>query len=86
MKLRDYRAKTFAKLFELRKELIEKYPNRAERIKFLCDLIAGKLTNLRVYTLGDFMSTLYHASNEFKEFEVLVPKSDEVEKLLESEE
>jgi len=85
MKLRDFRAKEFAKLFEIKKELLEKYPEKADRIKFLCDTVASKLTKLRVYTLGDFMATLSSVVNEFKEFEALIPSTELIEELLKGE-
>jgi len=82
--LRRFRTKQLALLLELKKELILKYPGRRERIEYIVDLLAMKLHNLRIYTLSDYVFTLYLASKEFAEFERLID-TEEIEKLLESE-
>jgi hypothetical protein len=85
MELHEFKAKYLAKLFELKRQLLEKYPERSERIEYVVDVIAGKLHTLRKYTLSDYLHTLYLASKEFKELEQLIPTPEEVEELLESE-
>jgi hypothetical protein len=84
VKLREFKARSLARLVELRKELLSKYPDKAERIRYIADVIATKLENLRTFTLTDYIATLYHASKEFAEFEQLIPSSKEVEELLRS--
>jgi hypothetical protein len=86
VKLREFKARSLAKLVELKKELLEKYPDKADRINQIADLIATKLENLRTFTLTDYIFTLYQASREFKELEALIPSSKEVNELLKSSE
>jgi hypothetical protein len=83
MRLREFRAKYMAKLLNLRKELLEKYPDKAERVEYVADVLANKLSNLRVYTLADYLHTVHLAIKEFREFEELVPSEGEIEELLE---
>mgnify|MGYP001770723150 CR=1 FL=1 len=82
MRLREFRAIELAKLARIKKELLEKHPEDAERIRVLCDIIAAKLESLRAYTLADYIFTLYHASNEYPEFAELIPDERLVEELL----
>ena len=82
MKLREFKAKYLAKLLNLKKQLLEKYPDRAQRVEYVVNVLVAKLENLRVFTLTDYLSTLYHATKEFKELEELIPPSEEVEELL----
>jgi hypothetical protein len=82
MKLREFKAKYMAILLNLRKELLERYPDRAQRIEFIVDVLGNKLSNLRVYTLSDYLRTLQLATKEFRELEELVPDPSEVEELL----
>jgi hypothetical protein len=80
--LREFKAKYLAKLLNLKKQLIEKYPDRAERINYIVDLLASKLENLRVFTLADYLFTLHLAAKEFRELEQIIPSEQEVEELL----
>jgi hypothetical protein len=82
MELRDFKAKYLSKLLELEKELISKYPDRAERVKRVVDTLINKLYNLRTFTLSDYLYSLYVASREFPELEELIPSSREIEELL----
>jgi hypothetical protein len=81
--LREFKAKYMAKLLNLKKQLLEKYPERAERINYIVDLLASKLENLRVFTLTDYLFTLHLATKEIPELEQLIPPSEEVEELIE---
>jgi len=80
--LREFKARSLAKLVEIKRELLEKYPDRSERINYIVDLLAVKLDNLRTYTLTDYIFTLYQASKEFKELEQLIPSYQEIDELL----
>jgi hypothetical protein len=82
MRLHEFKAKYLAKLLEIKRELLDKYPSRAERIEYLTDVIASKLYHLRVYTLTDYLFTVYNAVKEFREFEWLVPPEKEISQLL----
>ena len=86
MELHEFKAKYLARLFELKRQLLEKYPERSERIEYIVDVIAGKLHTLRKYTLSDYLFTVYNAMKEFKEFEWLVPSEKEISQLLEESE
>jgi hypothetical protein len=81
--LREFKAKYLAKLLNLKKQLLEKYPERAERVEHVVDVLVAKLEHLRTFTLPDYIATLHHASKEFREIEQLIPPSEEVEELLE---
>ena len=83
--LREFKAKYLAKLLNLKKQLLEKYPDRAQRVEHIVDTLVAKLEHLRTFTLTDYIATIYHASREFKEFEQLIPSEQEVEELLERE-
>ena len=84
-KLREFKAKYMAKLLNLKKQLLEKYPERRDRVEHVVDVLAAKLEHLRVYTLPDYLFTLHLAAKEFREIEELVPSEQEVEELLERE-
>ena len=83
--LREFRARYATKLLEMKKKLIEKYPDKRDRIENLIDLIMVKLERLRRYDLADYLFTLYHAVKEFPELEEIIPPSEEIESLLNKE-
>ncbi len=83
--LREFKAKYATKIIELKKKLIEKYPDKRDRIENIIDLIMVKLERLRRYDLADYLFTLYHATKEFPELQELVPSSDDIEALLSKE-
>lgn len=85
VELRTFRAKYLSRLLKLKLELISKYPDKAERIIYLVDVIASKLQNLRIYSMTDYLFTIHLASKEFPEFNTLTPPVEEVEELLEEE-
>jgi len=70
------------KLLNLKKQLVEKYPDRAQRIEYITDFLITKLEHLRVYTLTVYITMLHKASREFSEFEQLIPSEHEIEELL----
>ena len=80
--MREFKARSLTRLVEIKRELLEKYPDRSERINYIVDLLAVKLDNLRTYTLTDYIFTLYQASKEFKELEQLIPSYQETDELL----
>ena len=79
--MREFKARSLAWLIEIKRELLEKYPDRSDRINYIIDLLATKLENLRTYTLTDYIFTLYQASKEFKELERLIPGVQETDEL-----
>jgi len=82
MKLAKFRAKYMTRLQELKQSLLSQYPERRERIEYICDLLMNKLANLRTHTLADYIHTLHLATKEFSEFKELIPSAKEVEELL----
>lgn len=85
MKLREFKALMLTKILSLKKELLQKYPERSERIEQLTELLIHKTQNLRIFTLSDYIHTLYLASKEFPEFEKIMPSANVVEELLRDE-
>lgn len=81
--LREFKAKYLVKLLNLKKQLVEKYPERRDRVEHVVDLLASKLENLRTFTLTDYLFTLHLATKEFPELEQLVPSEEEVQELIE---
>jgi len=69
-------------LREVEDVLISKYPDKEGRIKELANYLVMKLSNLRTYTLYDYLETIYLASREFVEFKQLMPSTQEIEELL----
>jgi hypothetical protein len=84
--LREFKAKYLAKLLNLKKQLLEKYPDRRERVEHVVDVLVAKLEHLRTFTLSDYLFTLHLATKEFPELEQLIPPEEEVRKLLEHSE
>lgn len=82
MGLREFRSKYLTKLLNIKDELLSKYPDKSEKVQYLIDVLVVKLQRLRLYTLADYLFTLYQASKEFKEFERLIPTQEEVDELL----
>jgi hypothetical protein len=82
MRLREFKAKYMAILLELKEELEQRYPDRAQRVDYIVDVLMSKLENLRTYTLSDYLHTLYLTSKEFREFKRMVPSKEEIEQLL----
>ena len=80
--LRDFKAKYLARLIKIRGQLLAKYPEKTERVNYIVDVLAIKLHNLRSFTLTDYISTIYHASKEFSEFEEMIPSEEEINELL----
>jgi hypothetical protein len=84
--LREFKAKYMARLLNIKKELLEKYPEKRERVEYIVDILVTKLEHLRTFTLPDYLSTVYYASKEFREIEQLIPSEEEVRELVEREE
>jgi len=82
MRLREFKAKYIVILLNMKKQLLEKYPDRSERVQYICDLLAMKLRNLRIFTLSDYIASLYDAVKEFPELQTMVPSGQEIDGLL----
>jgi hypothetical protein len=84
MRLSDFRALYLSKLMACKESLLAKYPDRRDRIEYICDVLANKLNNLRTSTLADYIRTLYLATKEFPEFKELIPTVKDVQQILRS--
>jgi len=82
MRLHEFKVIQLAKLHELRKRLLEKYPGKHERIEYLVSMLENKLDNLRVYSLYNYLRTITLAAKEFREFMELIPDEKTIEELL----
>jgi len=85
-KLVEFKARQLGRLYDLERRLLERYPDRAERVKYIVDLIANKTYSLKTHSLPDYLHTLLLARREFPELEELIPPHQEVEELLEVDE
>lgn len=84
MTLREFKAKQLVKLARLEQELRQKYPEKTKRIESLVTVLETKTMNLRIFTLADYLFSILLASKEFHEFLGLMPKEEEINELLSS--
>jgi hypothetical protein len=82
-KLYYFKARYLARLMQLRKELKQKYAEKADRVEEIVFVIAPKLANLRRHMLTDYLFTATLACKEFDEFCSLVPSEQEIKTLFE---
>ena len=80
-KLYYLKAKYLARLMRLRKELKQKYREKAERVEEIVFEIAPKLANLRKHMLTDYLFTATLACRELKELCNMVPSEEEIKKI-----
>jgi hypothetical protein len=82
MNMTEFKIKYLLKLGDIEEMLLVKYPDKKERIVFLCNLLESKLESLQLYNLNDYVATILHARQEFNEFIELLPWEFEVEQLI----
>ena len=82
MKLREFKTKYIVVLLNIKKQLLEKYPERRDQVEYVVDRLANKLRNLRTFTLSDYIASLYDAVKIFPELQPLVPSEQEINALL----
>ncbi|MEM1928325.1 MAG: hypothetical protein QXS85_06310 [Acidilobaceae archaeon] len=83
MGVEEFKTLGLARLEELRKSLKQRYPDRADRVDYIVDLLAVKLMFLSdIHGLSDYVFTVHLASREFEEFVELLPSEDELRELL----
>jgi len=80
--IRNFKTRQITVLASLEKQLLEKYPEKRERIRQIASHLASKIHSLRTYTLSDYLFNIYLASREFEEFAKLMPKPEEVDEVL----
>lgn len=83
LKIRVFKAKQLATLINLKKVLLEKYPAKADLVEEAINKLVVKVEALRVFTLSDYLSTVYRYAVIFPELLALVPSPEEIKKLLE---
>jgi len=81
-RLSKFKSKYMTLLASLKNELLQKYPDKIDRVEYIVDILVYKLYALKSHSLADYFHTVYLASKEFKEFEKLMPSQEEVEELL----
>jgi hypothetical protein len=69
-------------LLSLRNELLQKYPEKADRVEYIVDTLMHKLYALKSHSLTDYIHTVYLASKEFPEFSKMMLSSEEIEEIL----
>jgi hypothetical protein len=84
-KLAKIKAKYMSVLAQLKNELLQKYPSKADRIDYVVDVLMHKLYALKSHSLTDYIHTVYLASKEFAEFSKMMPSREEIEEILEEE-
>jgi hypothetical protein len=84
-KLSKIKAKYMSMLMQLKNELLQKYPDKADRIEYIVETLMHKLYALKSHSLTDYIHTVYLASKEFPEFSKMMPKEEEIEEILEEE-
>jgi len=82
-KLHKFKAKYMSLLVSLKQELVQKYPNKVDRIELIIGILMNKLYTLKSHAVADYLHTVYLACKEFSEFCKLIPSQEEVNELLE---
>jgi len=77
-KLYYFKAKYLARLMRLRKELKQKYHEKAIEIENVVFELAPKLANLRRHMLTDYLFAVTLACKVFNEFCQLIPSEQEI--------
>jgi len=83
MKFAKFKAKYIALLNEMKRELLSKYPDKAERVERIIDTLVHKAYTLKSHSLADFIHTIHLACREFEDFCKLMPSPKEVGELFE---
>jgi len=85
MRLSKFKSKYMSMLVQLKQELVQKYPERADRIELIIDTLMNKLHALKTHSFTEYIHSVYLASKEFAEFSKMIPSQKEVEELLEED-
>jgi hypothetical protein len=81
-RLAKLKTKYMSMLLSLRNELLQKYPEKVDRVEYIVDTLMHKLYALKSHSLTDYIHTVYLASKEFPEFSKMMPKEEEIEEIL----
>ncbi|MEM4430216.1 MAG: hypothetical protein QXM08_03570 [Thermofilaceae archaeon] len=79
--LAKFKAEQLAKLNEIKHKLERKYGKR--RGREIYEVLRMKIEGLNEYTLWEYLSTLMHLADEFREAEKMIPDEETVKRMLE---
>ncbi|MEM3961380.1 MAG: hypothetical protein QXU60_04495 [Sulfolobales archaeon] len=79
--LAKFKAEQLAKLNELKHRLEKKYGKRKGRE--LYEVLRMKIESLNEFNLWEYIATLMHLADEFREAEKMIPHGEEVKRILE---
>jgi len=82
MRLVKFKTKYIAVLNELRKQLVSKYPDKAQRVEYIIDTLIHKVYTLKSHSLINFIHSLYQACKEIQEICEIIPTHQEIDELL----
>lgn len=79
--LAKFKAEQLVKLTELKPKLERKYGKRKGRE--LYEVLRMKIESLNEFNLWEYIATLMHLADEVKEAEKMIPRGEEVKRILE---
>ena len=80
-KVNEFRARKLLLLNELKDKLLKAYPDRSDKILFWCEKIEKSLRQFRPSRISNYVFTVSDAAKEFPEFNVLIPKLEEIKEI-----
>jgi hypothetical protein len=80
-KVNEFRARKLLLLNELKDKLLKAYPDRSDKILFWCEKIEKSLKQFRPSRISSYVFTVSDAAREFQEFDVLIPKLEEIKEI-----
>jgi len=83
MRLVKFKTKYTVLLNELRKQLVSKYPDKAQRVEYIIDTLIHKVYTLKSHSLVNFIHSLYQACKEIQEICGIIPTQQEINELFE---
>jgi hypothetical protein len=86
LRLSELKARYMARLLDLRKQLLEKYPDKRGEVESVVDKLMSKLQILRARWIPDYIFSVYQYAKEFPELEALIPSEEEIRGLEEGSE
>jgi predicted transcriptional regulator len=80
-KVNEFRARKLLLLNELKDKLLKAYPDKSDKILFWCERIEKTLKQFRPSKISSYVFTVSDAAREFPEFNVLIPKLEEIKEI-----
>jgi len=84
-RLAKFKSKYMSVLVQLKNELLQKYPDKADRINYIIDILMHKLYALKSHAVPDYLHTVYLTCKEFTELCTLIPSEKDVDELLKND-